>query len=217
MEITKKLLAGDASTVVSPADGVLTEYGTIEAGRLLQAKGMTYTVSELLGEHGDAVRALDGGRFLTVYLAPHNYHRVHAPMEGALTRTRYLPGARYSVNRATASSIERLFCRNERAVCWFDSACGPFAVVLVGALNVSSLSTFNLGEIASGRTREWIEEAPVPVARGAEIGRFNMGSTVVLLFARDALDWAADLADGRTLKVGTALGQVRARVTGTVT
>jgi phosphatidylserine decarboxylase len=202
-------LSGDADTVVSPADGMLTELGTIDAGRLLQAKGMAYGVADLLGETDDAVSRFTDGRFLTVYLAPHDYHRVHAPLDAALVRTRYIPGSRYSVNRATARSVERLFCRNERAVCWFDSARGPFAAVLVGALNVSSISTFNLGEIASGAAREWREPAPLPIARGAEIGRFNMGSTVVLLFARDMLDWRADLADGQALKVGVALGRLR--------
>lgn len=207
-------LSGDANTVVSPADGTLTEFGTVDAGRLLQAKGMAYGVADLLGETGDAVSRFTGGRFLTVYLAPHNYHRVHAPLDAALVRTRYIPGSRYSVNRATARGVDRLFCRNERAVCWFESAGGPFAVVLVGALNVSSISTFNLGEIASGPGREWRESVPLPIARGAEIGRFNMGSTVVLLFARHALDWHADLEDGQTLEMGAALGRLRA-VTGT--
>jgi phosphatidylserine decarboxylase len=202
-------IEGDARTVVAPADGALSEFGRIEDGRLLQAKGMSYELAALVGEDTESVARLRGGSFLTVYLAPRDYHRVHLPIDAVLTRTRYLPGARYSVSLASAAAIERLFCRNERAVCWFDSAHGPLALVLVGALNVSSISTFSLGEIPSGAAREWAEPTPRPVARGAEIARFNLGSTVVLLFARDALDWDPSLTVGRALKVGAALGRLR--------
>lgn len=204
-------IEGDARTVVAPADGALSQFGRIEDGRLLQAKGVSYELAALVGEDGESVARLRGGSFLTVYLAPRDYHRVHLPIDAVLTRTRYIPGARYSVSLATAAAIEGLFCRNERAVCWFDSAHGPLAVVLVGALNVSSISTFSLGEIPSGTALEWAEPTPRPVARGAEIARFNLGSTVVLLFARDALDWDASLTVGRALKVGAAVGRLRGR------
>jgi phosphatidylserine decarboxylase len=201
-----RVIAGGADTVVSPADGTLTEFGSLDADTLLQAKGRSYSLAALLGESGERVDALLGGSYCTVYLSPRDYHRVHAPLDAALTRTRYIPGRRFSVSRATAASIDRIFCRNERAVCWFDTSAGPMVVVLVGALNVSSISTFSRGEIASGVPQLWEEPAPLRVARGAEIGRFNLGSTVIVLFARDAVRWDSRLADGMSLAMGAALG-----------
>ncbi|HEX7236003.1 MAG TPA: archaetidylserine decarboxylase [Gammaproteobacteria bacterium] len=198
-------IAGGPGTLIAPADGLLTEHGAIESGRLYQAKGSAYTLAELLGETG-AVESLEGGRYFTIYLAPHNYHRVHAPIDARLTRTRYIPGARFSVSRATAAAIPRLFCRNERVVCSFETDFGPLVVVLVGALNVSSISTFAHGEIASGAARQWQEQQPLPVARGGEIGRFNMGSTVVVLLGSARFDFAPDLADGLAVRMGQALG-----------
>ena len=114
-------LAGDRETVVSPADGTLTQFGSIDADTLLQAKGRHYSLAALLGEDGAAVNELRGGSYCTIYLAPHDYHRVHAPLGGALERTRYIPGRRFSVSRATAAAIDRIFCRNERVVCWFET------------------------------------------------------------------------------------------------
>lgn len=204
-------LAGDRDTVVSPADGTLTQFGIIEADTLLQAKGRSYSLAALLGESGAAVDALRGGSYCTIYLAPHNYHRVHAPLGGALERTRYIPGRRFSVSRATAAAIDRLFCRNERVACWFATGAGPMVVVLVGALNVSSVSTFNRGEIASGAARHWQEDPPVPIERGAEIGRFNLGSTVIALFAPGAVRWDPRLADGIAVAMGTQLGRIEDR------
>jgi phosphatidylserine decarboxylase len=203
-------IASGAETLVSPADGVLTEHGAVDGGRVYQAKGSSYTLGELLGETGAAVDALQGGRYFTIYLAPHNYHRVHAPLDARLLRTRYIPGARFSVSRATAAAIPRLFCRNERVVCWFETARGPMAVVLVGALNVSSISTFAHGEIASGSAREWQEPQPLPAPRGAEIGRFNMGSTVVVLLASPAFRFSPGVGDGLAVRMGQALGQFTA-------
>ena len=199
-------IEGGPDAVVSPADGTLTEFGALDADTLLQAKGRSYSLAALLGESGERVDALRGGSYCTVYLSPRDYHRVHAPLDAALTRTRYIPGRRFSVSRATAASIDNIFCRNERVVCWFDTAVGPMVVALVGALNVSSVSTFNRGEIASGVPRLWEETAPPRVARGAEIGRFNLGSTVVVLFARGAVRWDPRLTTGMSLAMGAALG-----------
>jgi phosphatidylserine decarboxylase len=206
LKVGARPIAAGARTLISPADGVLTEHGPIEGGHLYQAKGSAYTLAELLGDTGAAVEALEGGRYFTIYLAPHNYHRVHAPLDARLARTRYIPGARFSVSRATAAAIPRLFCRNERVVCWFETDLGPMIVVLVGALNVSSISTFAHGEIASGAARDWPEQPPLPVARGAEIGRFNMGSTVVVLLGRDNFRFSSDLSDGLAVRMGQALG-----------
>jgi phosphatidylserine decarboxylase len=199
-------IADGADTIAAPADGVLTEHGPVDGGRIYQAKGSPYTLAELLGETGASVDALEGGRYFTIYLAPHNYHRVHAPLDAELVRTRYLPGARFSVSRATVAAIPRLFCRNERVVCWFETAHGTMVVVFVGALNVSSVSTFSRGEIVSGATREWLEQPPLRVRRGEEIGRFNMGSTVVVLFGSNAARFAPHVADGLAVRMGQALG-----------
>lgn len=192
--------------VVSPADGYLTEFGTLEQGRLLQAKGLSYGLEELLGEPR-APEALASGSFATVYLAPHHYHRVHAPLAGRLVQTRYVPGERFSVNRTTASVIDRLFCRNERAVLRLDTRFGPAFVVLVGALNVSSISTAALGLLESGRAREWRHDPPVEVAKGDEIGRFNLGSTVVVVLPALPFAFEPGLENGTPLTMGRALGR----------
>jgi phosphatidylserine decarboxylase len=209
LDAAARPIAPDADTLVAPADGTLTEHGRLESDRLLQAKGMTYTIGALTGEPELVLAPFLDGAYATVYLAPHNYHRVHMPFAGRLVRTRYVPGERYSVNAASAAAIEGLFCRNERVICWFEGALGPFAVVLVGALNVSSISTVALGEIASGAAREWPAVPPIELAKGAELGRFNLGSTVVLLLPRGAVEWNATLGNGDTLFMGTAIGRRR--------
>ncbi|HLF12090.1 MAG TPA: archaetidylserine decarboxylase [Gammaproteobacteria bacterium] len=215
-------LAGDERTVVSPADGILSEFGAITGGELLQAKGRRYRLAELLREDAAATAHFQGGSYLTVYLAPHNYHRVHLPVAASLTRTTYIPGERFGVSLETAGAIDRLFCRNERAVCWFDTPVGALAVVLVGALNVSSISTVSRGEIRSGPGQEWREPQPLHLPRGAEIARFNLGSTVIVLFGRDAVRWHEHLCVGAPLRMGEALGRIlggtdspKAQVSGT--
>jgi len=201
-------LAGDERTVVSPADGTLSEFGAIADGRLLQAKGMRYRLEELLAEDAAVTARFQGGSYLTVYLAPHNYHRVHLPVTASLARTTYVPGERFGVSPDTASAIDRLFCRNERAICWFDTAVGEMVIVLVGALNVSSISTVNLGEIRSGPNRAWRDAEPLHLPRGAEIARFNLGSTVIVLFGRGAVHWHGQLSAGTPLRMGEALGRL---------
>lgn len=189
------------AAVVCPVDGTLTEYGDIVAGRALQAKGFDYALADLIGEPADA---FEGGAYATLYLGPRDYHRVHVPLAGTLTRVRYLKGRRFSVNAATAGRIRNLFCRNERLVCWFDSAAGTYALVLVGALNVASFSTEALGEIRSDRDDHWT--GIHRYATGAMFARFNLGSTVVLLFPRAALEWCTDLESGRQRLLGTRIG-----------
>ncbi len=203
----REIAPGD-TTIVSPVDGRLTEFGYARSGTLLQAKGFTYAIDELLGEGPVDGAAFANGAFATIYLAPHDYHRVHMPLAGTLTATRYVPGRRFSVNAATTCGIRNLFCRNERVVCWFDTAHGPMALVLVGALNVSSISTVSRGEIASGAPCYWREE-PLALAKGDEIARFNLGSTVILLFPENLVEWTAELRSGEKLVLGRAIGRVR--------
>jgi len=201
-------VAAAEDAVASPADGRLTEFGLIEDDRLLQAKGRYYTVDALLAESPGLVEPFRGGSFLTVYLAPHNYHRIHAPVAGRLERERYVPGRRFSVNAATAASIDGLYCRNERVALWLATPIGHCVVVMVGALNVASLSTCLSGEIPSG-TGRLVSPASAPaIGRGEELGQFNLGSTVVMLFPRGTVEWLAGLKAGQPLRMGEALGRV---------
>jgi phosphatidylserine decarboxylase len=189
--------------IVSPADGRLTQFAEITGDRIVQAKGFDYSLSELLGETSD-IDGLIGGLTATIYLAPHNYHRVHAPFAGRLVSMQYIAGRRFSVNASTASWIDRLYCRNERLVCWFESDLGRYAAVLVGALNVSSISTSATGEIASGRDFEWRSSQPPIVERGEEFACFNLGSTVILALPPGAR--FIDLLNaGQSVRVGECI------------
>ena len=203
-------ISGDERTLISPVDGFLTQFGSANGGEVIQAKGLHYRLEALLGEPADRVAALMSGAFATLYLAPHQYHRVHLPLAGALQKTRYIPGKRYSVNARTAAVVPGLFCRNERVVCWFETVAGPMAVVLVGALNVSSIGTAWLGEIASGRARVWDDagQSGREFRRGAEIGRFNLGSTVVLVLPPGKATWRPGLAPGQAVRMGQALASL---------
>ena len=194
-----------------PADGGLSQFGTIEAGRLFQAKGLDYALEDLV-VGPDWARRFVGGSFATIYLSPRDYHRVHMPAAGRLREMIHVPGRLFSVNRATASLVPRLFARNERVVCLFEGEAGPFAVILVGAIFVGGMETVWAGEVTPARgeppRRRYDEDTPTWLARGAEMGRFNMGSTVILLFPPGAVTWAAGLAPGAPLRMGQRLGRL---------
>jgi phosphatidylserine decarboxylase len=205
-------LEGTERDLVSPVDGTLSQFGTVREGQLLQAKGLHYSASDLLADES-AVRRYEGGGFACIYLAPYNYHRIHMPLAGRLSATRYVPGQLFSVNAATARVVPGLYARNERVVCEFDTECGPLAVVMVGALFVGSIETVFAGEInPPGRRggRVSAVEAGIgrQIARGEELGRFNMGSTVVLLLGNRATRFAETLGTGATLRLGQALAHV---------
>jgi phosphatidylserine decarboxylase len=202
-------LAGGERDVVSPVDGTLSQLGEVRDGQLLQAKGVHYTAGALLADEA-AGRRYDGGGFACIYLAPYNYHRIHMPLAGRLTATRYVPGQLYSVNAATARAVPGLFARNERVVCEFDTDLGPLAVVMVGALFVGSIETVFAGEInppgqRGGAVRNIDRGLGTAFARGAELGRFNMGSTVIVLLGNGATRFAERLSPGNTLRLGQAL------------
>lgn len=202
----------DPLGICSPADGQVQQKGHVADGRLLQAKGMTFTAAHLLGVAPEAVRPFDGGAFLTIYLAPHDYHRVHAPLDGRLRRTHFIPGARFSVNRATTHAIPELFARNERLACLFEGEHGPYWLVLVGAMNVASISTAWAGEIVgSGEpVRRTYDAGTAPVLRkGDYLGHFNLGSTIILLFPRDRVMLDASLAPDGAVAVGQRIGALR--------
>jgi phosphatidylserine decarboxylase len=202
-------IAPGPKEIACPVDGTISEAGLIEGDKLLQAKGRDYTLSELLAAQSWA-RHFDGGSFATIYLAPFNYHRIHMPLRGVLRETVYVPGRLFSVNAATAAQVPRLFARNERVLTLFDTACGEVAVVLVGALNVGSMATVWGGDITpvARRVVTTLPPQAVTLDKGAELGRFNMGSTVILLFQAGRARWHAETRAGATVRLGQSLGLI---------
>lgn len=202
-------VAAGAADIACPVDGRVSECGALEGESLLQAKGRHYSVIELLAGQEWAAR-FSGGSFATLYLAPFNYHRVHMPARGRLLDTVYVPGRLFSVNAATARRVPRLFARNERVLTLFEGDFGQFAVVLVGALNVGSMATVWAGDItpAAHRTIAHIPAPDTALAKGAELGRFNMGSTVIVLFEPGRARWRATLRAGTSVRVGECLGEL---------
>jgi phosphatidylserine decarboxylase len=194
----------------SPVDGTVSQLGRTEAGRLIQAKGMDYTCDQLLADSATAAR-YGGGSFACLYLAPYNYHRIHMPVDGVLRYARYVPGHLYSVNASTARAVPELFARNERVVCDFDTDRGPVCLVLVGALFVGSIETVFAGEInpppaRGGQARPIAAGIGTRYARGAEIGRFNMGSTVIVLFGA-AVDFVPRIEPEAPVRMGQPLAR----------
>jgi phosphatidylserine decarboxylase len=204
----RPICAGDAS-IACPVDGRVSECGRLEGESILQAKGRRYSVRELLAGQAWAER-FGGGCFATIYLAPFNYHRVHMPVSGRLLDTVHVPGRLFSVNAATARQVPRLFARNERILMRFDGAAGQFVVVMVGALNVGSMATVWAGDVTPARRRQVtrLPAAAAALERGAELGRFNMGSTVILLFEPGRAAWDPALRAGAEVRLGTAIGMV---------
>lgn len=205
----------DPRVIVSPVDGTVSEAGTLSADRLLQAKGHEYSLRALLAGNAAWERSFAGGSFATIYLAPYNYHRIHMPLAGELRESFYVPGKLFSVNRTTARLVPGLFSRNERVFCGFDSGGMPWALILVGALNVGSMATVWHGDVTPRKYRRVAALPttgllqPAALDKGAEMGRFNMGSTVILLFPPAAVEWQASLAAGQILRMGERIGTLR--------
>jgi phosphatidylserine decarboxylase len=204
----------DPATLVSPVDGTVSEAGSLAADRLLQAKGHHYTLKALLAGNAAWERTFAGGSFATIYLAPYNYHRIHMPLAGELRESFYVPGKLFSVNRTTAQLVPGLFSRNERVFCGFDCGGTPWAIILVGALNVGSMATVWHGDVTPRRNREVTALpvtdvlSPVTLAKGAEMGRFNMGSTVIVLLPPGAARWNDHVVAGQTLRMGERIGKL---------
>lgn len=202
----RPIAAGD-NTLACPCDGVVSQAGSIRSGAIVQAKGRGYSVRELLGDDRELTKQFADGRFATIYLAPRHYHRLHMPMDANLVRMIHVPGRLYSVADWTVREIPRLFARNERLVCCFDSAAGPFVMVLVGAMNVSAIETVWSGLVAHGRKISEYDYSHTrkEISKGAEMGRFNMGSTLILLTG-NSIEWLPHLAPGYELKMGQLIG-----------
>jgi phosphatidylserine decarboxylase len=192
--------------IVCPVDGTVSQIGVIREGRLFQAKGHEFTALELLGGGAAVAARFEGGAFATLYLSPKDYHRIHMPVGGTLTRMLHVPGRLFSVNPPTTRAVPRLFARNERVACLFEGDAGPLALVLVGAMNVASIETVWAGEVTPPQqraVRSWdYPPDAVRLSKGAEMGRFNMGSTVILLFAAGRIRWEPDYVAGTPVRMG---------------
>ena len=198
-----------SSTWVSPVDGAISQCGAIERDQIFQAKGHHYSTRELVG--GDAALAaqFQNGQFATLYLSPRDYHRIHMPMAGKLRRMIHVPGDLFSVNPTTARGVPGLVARNERVVCEFETEKGPMVLVLVGATIVGSMATVWHGQVnppRPGTVREWrYESQDVRLQKGEEMGRFLLGSTVVMLFPENSLRFPDDWLSTRPLQMGEAM------------
>jgi phosphatidylserine decarboxylase len=204
------------NAVLCPADGAVSQLGKIEQGRVFQAKGHSYSVIELLGGDSQRAAAFMGGDFATIYLSPKDYHRVHMPLTGTLREMIYVPGRLFSVNQTTAENVPELFARNERVVCLFDTERGPMAVVLVGAMVVASIETVWAGLVTPPKrtlktfSYDEAARAPITLEKGAEMGRFKLGSTAIVLFGPEQVQWTDSLTANSPVQMGQRLGEPRA-------
>jgi phosphatidylserine decarboxylase len=207
-------LATESGAIVCPADGSISQLGGIDADRIFQAKGHDYTVAELLACDAAIAQQFQDGVFATVYLSPRDYHRVHMPLTGKLQSMTYVPGKLFSVNKLTAENVPRVFARNERVVCLFTTAAGPMAVVLVGAMIVAAIETSWSGQVCPGAlqsqgfTEDYSNRAPaITLPTGAELGRFKLGSTAIVLFGPGSVTLASDLVADTPVRMGQLLGK----------
>jgi phosphatidylserine decarboxylase len=196
--------------VVSPIDGGISQLGSLDASSLLQAKGSYFSVDTLLGKQKSGAEAFYNGHYATFYLSPKDYHRVHMPLAGKLLQTIYIPGKLFSVNPIATEMIPQLFSRNERLVCLFDTVCGRMAVIFIGAMLVGKIETiWGLIERSSAIVcRHYSDQEALYLAKGAELGRFNMGSSVILLFEKDQLQWLAGLTEKSAVQMGQGIGRL---------
>lgn len=206
-------IANGADDIACPVDGAVSQIGSIEGGRIFQAKGHRFGLEELLGGCGTRAVPFHNGSFATLYLAPKDYHRIHMPLSGQLREMVYVPGRLFSVNARTTSVVPGLFARNERVVTIFDTDAGPMALVLVGALFVASIETVWAGAVTppfGKHIQRWdYGGQAIHLARGAEMGRFNMGSTVVVLFGAGNAEWRSGLCAEAPVQMGELLGKVK--------
>lgn len=212
---TRPLRAGTRplahADLICPVDGAISQFGPIQEDQVFQAKGHSYSTTALVGGDRELAAQFQHGGFATLYLSPKDYHRIHMPCDGRLTRMIYVPGALFSVNPVTARGVPNLFARNERVVCVFDSPHGPFILTLVGATIVGSMATVWHGMVnppRSRQVREWrYDQQNVVLKKGDEMGRFLLGSTVVMLFQKDCLKFNPEWMPARPVRMGEAMGQ----------
>lgn len=205
----RPIVEGDEQ-LACPVDGAVSQARPIAEGRIFQAKGHDYSLEQLLGGSTERAASFQGGSFATIYLSPRDYHRIHMPISGTLREMVHIPGRLFSVNPATTRVIPGLFARNERVVSIFDTAAGPMAMVKVGAVNVGSIETVWAGEVTppAGRVlRSWHYEGEeaITLEKGEEMGRFNMGSTVIVVFGPDAVEWDEAIQPDAPVRLGQLL------------
>jgi phosphatidylserine decarboxylase len=206
-------IASDANAIACPADGCISQIGSINNGHIFQAKGQEYSLLELVGGDVDIAKQFIDGRFATVYLSPKDYHRVHMPLGGALQTMIHVPGDLFSVNETTASHVPRLFARNERVVALFKTEHGPMAVILVGAMIVASIETVWAGLVTPKKkhiqTTHYNHTDEIYLQKGEEMGRFKLGSTAIVLFGEAAAEWNDDLVANSPVMMGEKMGDLR--------
>jgi len=205
-------IAASKNTIACPADGCISQLGEIKHGQIFQAKGHEYSLLELIGGDGHIAKHFRDGHFATIYLSPKDYHRVHMPVSGSLRTMIHVPGDLFSVNETTANNVPRLFARNERVVALFDTDLGPMAVILVGAMIVASIETVWAGLITpvnkQVRTTEYKTSTEITLKKGEEMGQFKLGSTAIVLFGKDIIDWDQQLAAGTKVMMGQSIGAI---------
>ena len=203
-------LADGEKTLVSPVDGTISQLGQVTGDRVFQAKGQSFSLSELLGGEETITAPFADGEFSTLYLSPKDYHRIHMPMAGTLRQMIHVPGKLFSVNPVTAENVPNLFARNERVVCIFDTDSGPMALVLVGAMIVGSVETRWAGVVVPGSKQvtstRYEGDQAISFAKGEEMGRFRLGSTVIMVMPKGAVTWNSDQVAGKTVRMGEAFG-----------
>jgi len=202
-------ITDNADTLICPADGVISQAGDIKGNTIFQAKGKFFSTSALLGGDYKLAKQFDRGSFCTIYLSPKDYHRVHMPVSGSLRSMTYIPGKLFSVNPTTVDRVDNLFARNERVVSVFDTDFGPMVVILVGAMIVASIETVWSGEVAPIRKRistyNYGQSEQIHLQRGEEMGRFKLGSTVILLLPENAAQWLDHISPEQAVCMGESL------------
>ena len=209
--IRKELRPIAKNKIISPVDGRISQFGKINNGSLLQAKGVSYSLNQLLGNNQKRTEKYLDGQFITIYLSPKDYHRIHMPCTGKLIEQTHIPGRLFSVAKHTVMTIKGIFARNERVIASFETEYGPMAMILVGAINVSVIETVWCGLITPPKgetvTSKNYSNKEITLEKGEEMGRFNMGSTVILLFPKDSPKFLSDLSIDQTVKMGEALSE----------
>ena len=203
----------ESSSLACPADGRISQAGTVRDGELLQVKGQSFSLQRLLGGDSELAQSFEGGPFTTIYLSPRDYHRVHMPTTGRLRQMIHVPGRLFSVNPRSARAIPGLFCRNERVVSIFDTELGTLAMVLVGAVFVGSIEQVWCGALPPARSgacrvTDFAPDQRPTLVKGAEMGRFNMGSTVIMALANSTLSWKPEMVADRPVVMGESMTQI---------
>ncbi len=205
-------VTAEEKAIASPVDGAVSQIGPINDTQLFQAKGKTYSLSSLLANDQTLSDFFINGHFATLYLSPRDYHRIHMPLDGRLKKMTYVPGKLFAVNQRTVRHVPALFARNERTIIWFDTKAGPMVIILVGAIFVGSMETvWHQGMITppyGNEIKTWEYDGSLTLKKGEEMGRFNMGSTVILLFGKDQIRWVEELQRDSILQMGQLIGQV---------